>query len=161
VEERLNGEELSLISSLTKFNDDEAMGTPIPDGLLEYWAAKGGNSGKDADASRSIPEDVAGTEASKAPVNKKYVGTVPKYQKAYLLHQLCFYITRGYEGDVHLDQETAWAAINQELRDNFGKEFVLPDEEIKRMPRLYRQEISWKMFIPPLPVHPGKTYIYS
>lgn len=72
----------------------------------------------------------------------------PKFVRMCELHKLLFYIVYGYCGHEDLDQEKAWEAISKS-----SPEAQLHDEDLSSYPTIFSPEISWKMFIPPLPNH--------
>jgi len=64
------------------------------------------------------------------------------------LHIFLFYLARGYNGDANLSKEEAVATIcsKPDLNDETLKKELEPMD-------IYNTEISWRMFIPPLPNH--------
>ena len=68
----------------------------------------------------------------------------PKFHRMQEFHQLLFYLVYGYEGREGLNQEEVWASI-QGVSNN--------EHIIQEYPTVYLPEISWKMFIGPLPSH--------
>ena len=65
------------------------------------------------------------------------------------LHLLMFYLIYGYNGEANLDQE--------ETREQLKLEGMVDDAMMEEMSSmtLYTSQVSWKMFIPPLPAHQG------
>lgn len=74
---------------------------------------------------------------------RKY-GFKPKFVRMRILHNYMFYLIYGYDGDANLDQTCKKEIIDKtEVDPSF----------LEEMPFVYRTEIDWKMFLPPLPVH--------
>ncbi|CAL4088885.1 unnamed protein product, partial [Meganyctiphanes norvegica] len=86
------------------------------------------------------------------PTTKKMSATKgslgPKFVRMRELHQLLFYLVWGYQGKENLDQEESWAAIGRANPD-----VQLSQDQREAMPTVYCPELSFKMFIPPLPNH--------
>ncbi|KAF2899021.1 hypothetical protein ILUMI_07153, partial [Ignelater luminosus] len=78
-------------------------------------------------------------------IGKDY-GFAPKFMRLRLLHEFLFYVIYGNS----TGQETG--NVKQVLNDS---NIVMDEDEIKEIPPMYCKEISWKMFIPPLPEHNG------
>ncbi|XP_069959232.1 general transcription factor 3C polypeptide 1 isoform X2 [Cherax quadricarinatus] len=72
----------------------------------------------------------------------------PKFVRMCELHKLLFYLVYGYGGQEHLDQGEAWVTIGA-----LSPELKLDQEDLASYPTVYCPELSWKMFIPPLPNH--------
>ncbi|CAG0919325.1 unnamed protein product [Notodromas monacha] len=145
IEDKLNTDDLTLIRGGDSF-------VTIPEGLTEFWNTK--NLIKDVRISELHKDEAQANDTPRGP-GKMFTGSVPKFQRQFLFHQMAFYITRGYDGDPNLDQKRAWAAVNEEICLHHGPHFALSEDEIRALPRLYRSEISWNMFIPPLRLHPA------
>lgn len=65
------------------------------------------------------------------------------------LHNLLFYLVYEHSGQAQ--------GTRDELIEKFRREGIAIDDELEiKMNEIYTNEISWKMFIPPLPKHPGK-----
>nr|XP_045612135.1 general transcription factor 3C polypeptide 1-like isoform X1 [Procambarus clarkii] len=100
------------------------------------------------------PADPA-SQAGPAPSGiaiKKAVGAKgslgPKFVRMCELHKLLFYLVYGYSGQENLDQEQAWNTIAAS-----SPKIQLDNEDLSGYPIIYCSELSWKMFIPPLPNH--------
>ena len=97
----------------------------------------------------AIPDDtnILGKSTSSSSdiqlVNCKGRAT-PKFHRMQEFHQLLFYLVYGYEGKEDLNQEEAWRSM-QDISN--------PDHLVEEYPTIYLPEISWKMFIGPLPSH--------
>lgn len=65
------------------------------------------------------------------------------------LHILLFYLVYEHPGEQTLSKEMQIQA----LRDN---DFKITDELAGEFSTIYTNDISWKMFIPPLPRYTGK-----
>lgn len=79
----------------------------------------------------------------------KIRGLKPKFIRMRILHELFFYLTYGYEG-------SGEPLTENEVSDLFKSYCItLSEEDLKNMPAIYVKELSWKMFIPPLPLHLG------
>ncbi|KAG0711717.1 General transcription factor 3C polypeptide 1 [Chionoecetes opilio] len=72
----------------------------------------------------------------------------PKFVRMCELHKLLFYLVYGYEGREDVCQEDAWVTIAAA-----SPEINLQNEDMTEYPSIYCTELSWKMFIPPLPKH--------
>jgi len=81
-------------------------------------------------------------------IGRKY-GLQPKFVKMRELHLLLYYLIYGYSGEPGLDQREA-----AEKLSGIG---LVDDDVVEEMSDmvLYSSEVSWKMFIPPLPAHQG------
>ncbi|XP_042863797.1 general transcription factor 3C polypeptide 1-like [Penaeus japonicus] len=92
-------------------------------------------------------------EAGVAPtVVKKEAGVKgslgPKFVRMCELHKLLFYLVYGYSGKEDMDQVEAWQTIASS-----SPEAQIHAEDLSVYPMVYYPELSWKMFIPPLPNH--------
>ncbi|XP_069972402.1 general transcription factor 3C polypeptide 1 isoform X2 [Penaeus vannamei] len=92
-------------------------------------------------------------EAGVAPaVVKKEAGVKgslgPKFVRMCELHKLLFYLVYGYSGKEDMDQVEAWQTIASS-----SPEAQIHAEDLSTYPMVYYAELSWKMFIPPLPNH--------
>jgi len=76
-------------------------------------------------------------------------GLQPKFVKMRELHQVLYYLIRGYTGVEGLDQGEARAALEEQ--GVMGPREV---EELATM-TIYSTAVSWQMFVPPLPSHQG------
>ncbi|KAK7085487.1 hypothetical protein SK128_012512 [Halocaridina rubra] len=72
----------------------------------------------------------------------------PKFIRMSEFHDFLFYLVYGYCGQEDLNQEEAWETIAKSC-----PEAQLENEDLSAYPRIYCPEVSWKMFIPPLPNH--------
>ena len=93
---------------------------------------------------RPSPTKSVGTQR----VGRKY-GLQPKFVKMRELHMLLYYLIYGYTGEPGLDQGDVSAKLAST---------GLVDDEVMEELRgmvLYSSDVSWKMFIPPLPAHQG------
>eukprot|EP00092_Neocalanus_flemingeri_P000749 GFUD01000793.1.p1 GENE.GFUD01000793.1~~GFUD01000793.1.p1 ORF type:complete len:1909 (+),score=561.12 GFUD01000793.1:540-5729(+) len=81
-------------------------------------------------------------------VGRKY-GLQPKFVKMRELHLLLYYLIYGYTGEPGLDQREAANKLK-----SIG---LVDDDVVEEMSGmvLYSSDVSWKMFIPPLPAHQG------
>lgn len=70
-------------------------------------------------------------------------GYVPKFAKIKIMHELLFYLIYGYDGE----------AVNRQNVPAILKQFHVKANRnsIETLGTLYKRELSWKMFIPPLP----------
>ncbi|XP_060533039.1 general transcription factor 3C polypeptide 1 [Cylas formicarius] len=79
----------------------------------------------------------------------KNYGYKQKFIRMNILHELLFYLI--YDLPVGTQRLT-----DAEVLDLFHQfQINLSSEDLKTMPPIYCKEISWKMFIPPLPLHLG------
>ena len=99
------------------------------------------------DASLTGEASMSGSGSS-IRYGRKY-GLQPKFVKMRELHLLLYYLIYGYSGDPELDQGAT--------REQLQTAGVLSEEVGEEMTsmRLYSSQVSWKMFIPPLPAHQG------
>ncbi|XP_042203426.1 general transcription factor 3C polypeptide 1-like isoform X2 [Homarus americanus] len=72
----------------------------------------------------------------------------PKFVRMCELHKLLYYLVYGYGGQEDIEQEEAWTTIAAS-----SPEVQLQNEDLTSYPTIYFAELSWKMFIPPLPNH--------
>lgn len=63
-----------------------------------------------------------------------------------------FYLIYGYDGDLELDQ-----SCKKEIVESMN----VDDSVLQEMSFVYRKEVDWKMFLPPLPVHAGIRLIHK
>uniref|UniRef100_A0A6A7FY16 General transcription factor 3C polypeptide 1-like n=1 Tax=Hirondellea gigas TaxID=1518452 RepID=A0A6A7FY16_9CRUS len=100
----------------------------------------------DAKQQKQASKQHTNNKKKKLPVVNPTLGRVgPKFKRLQDLHHLLFYLVRDYSGDPNLSQEEAWSKIYQ---DNPALEPRDPS-----LPRIYIPELSWRMFIPPIPNH--------
>lgn len=70
------------------------------------------------------------------------------------LHNLLFYLVYEHNGKLQ--------NANEDLIGKFREEGIFIDDELEsKMNEIYANEVSWKMFIPPLHKHPGKIFFHS
>lgn len=80
-------------------------------------------------------------------IGKKY-GYSPKFLRMKALHNLLFYLVYEHNGKLQ--------NANEDLIGKFREEGIFIDDELEsKMNEIYANEVSWKMFIPPLHKHPG------
>lgn len=80
---------------------------------------------------------------------KRSHGLKPKFVRMRIVHEFLFFII--YEYNMHREPLSYG-----EVRDLFKSYMInISDEDLKNLPPIYWKEISWKMFIPPLPKHNG------
>ncbi|XP_071552525.1 general transcription factor 3C polypeptide 1 isoform X1 [Panulirus ornatus] len=100
----------------------------------------------------SVKNSSSAADATSCSVAKKVTGMKgslgPKFVRMCELHKLLFYLVYGYGGQEDLQHEEAWAAIAAS-----SPEVQLQNEDLSSYPTIYCPELSWKMFIPPLPNH--------
>ncbi|CAH1403595.1 unnamed protein product [Nezara viridula] len=76
---------------------------------------------------------------------RKY-GYKPKFIRMRIFHMYMYYLIYGYEGSCDIDQS---------CKNDILKQLELDDSLLEEMSTVYRNEIDWKMFLPPLPTHAG------
>ncbi|KAK3864004.1 hypothetical protein Pcinc_030265 [Petrolisthes cinctipes] len=87
-------------------------------------------------------------EAAKKPSGSVKGSKGAKFVRMSEMHKLLFYLVYGYQGQEGLDQEGAWNHIKSSVPD------LNPDQQdLSSYPTIYCPELSWRMFIPPLPNH--------
>ncbi|XP_074040495.1 general transcription factor 3C polypeptide 1 isoform X2 [Leptinotarsa decemlineata] len=76
-------------------------------------------------------------------------GFKPKFVRMKIMHEFMFYLIYEYK--------TAVEPLNtKEVKDLFKSYHIeLSEEDLEQLPKIYTKEISWKMFIPTLPLHEG------
>ena len=65
------------------------------------------------------------------------------------MHRLLFYLVHDYGGMPNLDQPA--------VKESLSNITPISNEIELEMPQVYFPAVDWRMFIPPLPEHPGKT----
>ncbi|KAJ8949184.1 hypothetical protein NQ318_021677 [Aromia moschata] len=81
-------------------------------------------------------------------VGKSY-GFKPKFIRMRVIHEVLFYLIYSYD-------KQSVPLTNDEVADLFRSYRIdLTEEDLEKMPKIYCKEMSWKMFIPPLPYHKG------
>ncbi|XP_037803043.1 general transcription factor 3C polypeptide 1-like [Penaeus monodon] len=93
-----------------------------------------------------VEAGVASAVVKKEPGVKGSLG--PKFVRMCELHKLLFYLVYGYSGKEDMDQVEAWQTIASS-----SPEAQIHAEDLSTYPMVYYAELSWKMFIPPLPNH--------
>lgn len=79
----------------------------------------------------------------------KIRGLKPKFIRMRIFHELLFFLIYDYSA-------SGKPLSNSEVRELFLSNYInLSDEDVQAMPKIYFKELSWKMFIPPLPHHKG------
>ena len=77
---------------------------------------------------------------------RKY-GLQPKFVRMRELHLLLHYLIYSYDGDTGLEQGAAVSKLRQLGLADQSVEDELRDRKI------YNSDITWRMFVPPLPRH--------
>lgn len=68
------------------------------------------------------------------------------------MHRLLFYLVHDYTGMTDLNQLV--------VRETLSNITPISSEIEREMPQVYFPAIDWRMFMPPLPEHPGQnTYL--
>lgn len=126
-------------SNITTHRDEEFLTDSVSESLAEMNELEGVDKGANIS-----PTKPAGSQR----IGRKY-GLQPKFVKMREMHLLLYYLIYGYSGEPGLNQdETALKLKSTGIIDDN----VI--DEMKNMV-LYTGEVSWKMFIPPLPAHQG------
>ncbi|XP_047490563.1 general transcription factor 3C polypeptide 1-like isoform X2 [Penaeus chinensis] len=95
------------------------------------------------------PEVEAGVASAVVKKEAGVKGSLgPKFVRMCELHKLLFYLVYGYSGKEDMDQVEAWQTIASS-----SPEAQIHAEDLSAYPMVYYAELSWKMFIPPLPNH--------
>ncbi len=84
--------------------------------------------------------------------DRKFIGLYglqPKFIRMRELHKFMFYLTRAYDGQEVTDREMMLNEIRKEVGSNLDQTIQDELSEIK----VYHKGISWKSFVPPLPIH--------
>jgi len=92
------------------------------------------------------------TSPGKVTYNQRFgrkYGLQPKFVRMRELHLLLHYLIYGYTGNTELDQSSATAKMHHLGLVDTSLTGELQDR------RIYCPDISWRMFIPPLPTHQG------
>ncbi len=83
-------------------------------------------------------------------------GLQPKFVRMRELHQILFYLTRGYAGVLQEDQQAAVQALARLCGPHFDDRLA---RELEAIEIYYTESLDWKMFIPPLPkLEVSRTY---
>ncbi|XP_076161731.1 general transcription factor 3C polypeptide 1 isoform X2 [Ptiloglossa arizonensis] len=104
------------------------------------------NKSEDKSAFKQLKTVV--TACKCGPRGSKKYGYSPKFIRMQALHILLFYLVYEHPGEQTLSKEMQIQA----LRDN---DFKITDELAGEFSTIYTNDISWKMFIPPLPRYTG------
>lgn len=76
-------------------------------------------------------------------------GLKPKFIRMRVFHELLFFLIYDYSA-------SGQPLTESEVNDLFKSNCInLSKDDIENMPNIYFKELSWKMFIPPLPNHIG------
>ncbi|KAK3865084.1 hypothetical protein Pcinc_029274 [Petrolisthes cinctipes] len=110
-------------------------GPSAPDSLGTCYCCSSSSSVPDQDAAKKPSGVQQGTKGSKFIRMKE-------------LHKLLFYLVYGYQGQEGLDQEETWASVK--MCEPEATQGIQCDSH---HPTIYCSELSWRMFIPPLPKH--------
>lgn len=79
----------------------------------------------------------------------KIRGLKPKFIRMRIFHELLFFLIYDYSA-------SGQPLTNSEVRNLFKSHYInLSEEDVDNMPKIYFKELSWKMFIPPMPHHKG------
>ncbi|XP_056639937.1 general transcription factor 3C polypeptide 1 [Diorhabda sublineata] len=79
----------------------------------------------------------------------KVYGVKPKFTRMRIMHEFLFFLIRENKNkDTILPMESV-------IRLFKSCRIELSENDIQEMPKMYHNEISWKMFVPPLPSHLG------
>ncbi|XP_054016236.1 general transcription factor 3C polypeptide 1 isoform X1 [Hylaeus anthracinus] len=107
------------------------------------------NSNTDDTANKSEDKSSSGfkmlSKVSKCgPRGSKKYGYSPKFIRMKALHILLFYLIYEHPGEQTLSKK-------EQIKALLDNGFNVPNELISEFSTIYSSEISWKMFIPPLP----------
>jgi len=80
-------------------------------------------------------------------IGKRY-GLSPKFIRMQTMHVLLFYLVYDHLGEPKLSQ-------NQQIEVLRASGYEIDDKLIQEFSTIYNTEVSWKMFVPPLPKHNG------
>ena len=84
-------------------------------------------------------------------MSRKY-GYSPKFLRMQALHIFLFYLVYEHPGHQTLSK----AEQIKILRDN---DFNITEELAEEFNTIYTKDVSWKMFVPPLPHYNGKLFL--
>lgn len=125
---------------------------------IKYEQAAGSSPFKELDVMESITQLHAMRPDTqvRAPPSLKFVRSVakirglkPKFIRMRIFHELLFFLIYDYSS-------SGEALTPVEVSKLFKSHYInLSEEDIQSMPEIYFKELSWKMFIPPLPHHKG------
>ena len=79
---------------------------------------------------------------------RKY-GLKPKFLRLRELHEVLFYLTRGYDGVLRSNMKESLEVIKQQTLSEFDDDL---EKELMGMD-VYKTKVGWDMFVPPLPNH--------
>lgn len=139
-------------------NKESKVELPIQKISLKFEAASAPSPFKEIDVMESITQlnDMKRDTEEVLPPALKFVRSVakirglkPKFIRMRILHELMFFLIYDYSA-------TGEPLTNIEVSELFKSHYInLSEEDIQAMPKIYFKELSWKMFIPPLPHHKG------
>lgn len=127
---------------------------PLP---IRYEDAAGSSPFKELDVVQSVtllnavrPETEGRTHCLKFFKSvAKIRGLKPKFIRMRIFHELLFFLIYDYSSSGQALTET-------EVSKLFKSHYInLSVKDVESMPDIYFKELSWKMFIPPLPHHKG------
>lgn len=79
----------------------------------------------------------------------KIRGLKPKFIRMRICHEVLFFLIYDYKA-------SGKPLTKTEVSSLFKSHYIdLSEEDLQNMPQIYFKELSWKMFIPPLPEHKG------
>ena len=110
--------------------------------------AKKSKATSSTSSSSSTGDKIAAMSPSGFKMGK---GAQPKFIMMRELHNLLFYLSRGYDGRDLSEENDGWSAESLQRQIGSLYDEQLAEELAGR--KIYQEEISWKMFIPPLPSH--------
>ncbi|CAG9832138.1 unnamed protein product [Diabrotica balteata] len=77
-------------------------------------------------------------------------GAKPKFTRMRIMHEFLFYVIY----DCHPPLTYERPMENDQIETLFKSyRIAISEKDLEELPKIYRHEISWKMFIPPLPNH--------
>lgn len=104
---------------------------------------------KKQDYSKMHPKDMSSIKNYKYDTKAgKLYGFSPKFIRMQTMHVLIFYLVYDHPGTPKLSQ--------QEYIEHFKSNgYEISDDLAQEFSTIYTTEVSWKMFVPPLPKHGG------
>ncbi|XP_011696801.1 PREDICTED: general transcription factor 3C polypeptide 1 isoform X2 [Wasmannia auropunctata] len=78
----------------------------------------------------------------------KHYGFSPKFVRMRMMHILLFYLVYDHPGVPKLSQQ-------EQVKILKSKGYEMDDDLVQEFSTIYNTDVSWKMFIPPLPKHIG------
>ncbi|XP_076652647.1 general transcription factor 3C polypeptide 1 [Halictus rubicundus] len=79
--------------------------------------------------------------------SKKY-GYSPKFIRMQMLHTILFYLVYEHPGETSISK-------NEQIQTLRNNDFNITDDLIEEFSTIYTKDVSWKMFVPPLPNYTG------